>query len=333
MMEKLVVTTADPGIPTLAAVLDPAELVTHLRVLAPGQWDASQQIRLRVLKWHKASRCTFEIELPTSKGARELIGKVYAEDRSDVYRVMEEIRQAGFGGDEEFSIARPLAYVASLRLLLYEKVAGTRARSLIADPNASDRIAAVQRCATWLARFQDRAPRTGPVFQIEDVLEAWKRWLQPLADVDAFFAGKARRLLARLKAMVPASNDVEMRAGHGMYTCGQVLLRDGRAVVIDWDTFNFADPSHDVARFLVDLKRTALKYFGSMQALDWAEEAFIATYADAGGSSVPTLAFQQAAICLERAKSDLDKRVRGWAERADMMLDEGIRILEPAQAA
>src|SRR5438034_1759546 len=60
---------------------------------------------------------------------------------------MEEIRQAGFGDEEEFSIPRPLAYLPSLRLLLCEKVVGTRARSIIADPIAPDRIAAVERCA------------------------------------------------------------------------------------------------------------------------------------------------------------------------------------------
>src|SRR2546422_8011467 len=45
-----------------------------------------------------------------------------------------------------------------------------------------------------------------------------------------------------------------------------------------------------------------------------------------------SLAFQQAAVGLERAKSDVNKRVRGWAERSEMMLDEGIRILEGAPA-
>ena len=36
------------------------------------------------------------------------------------------------------------------------------------------------------------------------------------------------------------------------------------------------------------------------------------------------LAFQKAAICLERAKRDLEKDAREWAEA---MLDEGLRIL------
>lgn len=318
----------DPTIPTLAAVLDPAEFSRELISALPHwEWEASQQVRIRVLKWHKASRCTLEITLPTTSGWQELIGKVYAEDRSDIYQVMEEIRRAGFGGDEEFSIPRPLAYLASLRLLVYDKVHGTRARSLIVDPNASDRVRVVERCARWLARFQARAPRCGPVFRIEDsLLEGWLRGLDGL---DSRLTRKARRLLAQLKAPTSGRNGSERCAGHGMYTSGQVLLFDGRAVTIDWDTFNLTDPSHDVARFLVDLKRMAMKYFGSIEALDWAAEVFLKTYAAVGGTGITTrLPFQQAAICLERAKRDVDKQRPGWSERAEMMLDEGLRILD-----
>jgi aminoglycoside phosphotransferase (APT) family kinase protein len=116
-----------------------------------------------------------------------------------------------------------------------------------------------------------------------------------------------------------------------MYTCGQVLLLDGRTVTIDWDTFNVADPSHDVARFLVDLKRKALKYFGSMHALAGTEEVFVQSYTEARGSPLSTLTFQQAAICLERAKSDIEKQRPDWDKRAEMMLDEGLRILNESQ--
>jgi hypothetical protein len=329
-MGKLVDRVADPAIPTLAAVLDTAELSRQLSNALPNwQGSASQEVRIRVLKWHKASRCTLEIMLPTTRGWQELIGKVYAEDRSDIYQVMEEIWRAGFGCEEEFSIARPLAYLASLRLLLYEKVPGTRARSLIVDPKASDRIPAVERCARWLARFQARAPCSGRVFRMEDCLMAWEGWMQGLADLDSLFLHKARRLLAQLKATAPGRDYVELCASHGDYTCGQVLLFDGHAVTIDWDTFTLTDPGYDAARFLVDLKRMAMKYFGSIHALDWAADLFLKTYAAAGGAYLTTpLSFQQAGICLERAKSDVDRQLPGWSERAEMMLDEGLRILD-----
>ena len=113
-----------------------------------------------------------------------------------------------------------------------------------------------------------------------------------------------------------------------MYTGGQVLLAEGRTVTVDWDTYRVADPSYDVARMLVGYRRLGLRYFGSMHALDGAAEAFLTTYVDSGRSHVRThLAFQRAAIFLERAKRDLDKQTPGWRERAEAMLDEGLRVL------
>ena len=84
-----------------------------------------------------------------------------------------------------------------------------------------------------------------------------------------------------------------------------------------------------MARFLVDLQRMALKYFGSLNALDQAAEVFLKTYANAGGSyDATSLAFYRAAICLERARSDVNKQNPGWPARAEMMLDEGLGLLQ-----
>ena len=170
--------------------------------------------------------------------------------------------------------------------------------------------------------------RSGRVFHLNDHLISLEKAWRGLADLGWPFADKASRLLEQLNTTAPGLNGIEMCAGHGTYTPGQVLLAEGRTVTIDWDTYNMADPSYDVARFLLELKRMGLKYFGTIHALDPAAEAFLKTYLATGRSDVTThLAFQKAAICLERTKHDVDKQARGWHERAEAMLDEGLRIL------
>jgi aminoglycoside phosphotransferase (APT) family kinase protein len=329
-MLKAVERTGDPAIPTLATVLDPAELTKQLSLLPlPWPWDASQEIRLRVLRWKKASRCTFEIVMKTPDGWQELIGKVYAEDRSDVYRVMEEIRRAGFGSEAEFAIPRPVAFLAPLRLLLYEKVPGTRAREFILSPNEADRSLASERCARWLARFQAAlAPRWGRVVHLSDHLSSLEGYWRCVAGLGGQFTDMASRLFERLNATARSLSSIEMCAGHGTYTPGQVLLVGQRTVTFDWDTYNMADPSQDVARFRVELMRLGLKKFDSTHALDRPADVFLKTYIAAGRSVVAThLAFHTAAICLDRAKHDVDKQARGWPERVEAMLNEGLRVL------
>jgi len=169
----------------------------------------------------------------------------------------------------------------------------------------------------------------GQVFCLSDQLISLEGHWRCFADNGFPFADKAGRLFDQLKATALGLGATEMCAGHGMYTCGQVLLFEGRTVTVDWDTYKVADPSHDVARMLVYLKRMGLKHLGSVHALDGAAEVFLKTYVATGRSYVTArLAFQKAAICLERAKRDVAKQARGWGEEAEMMLDEGLRVLE-----
>jgi aminoglycoside phosphotransferase (APT) family kinase protein len=321
-MPKVIDTPTDPAIPTLAAVLDPVELARQLAALLP--WDTSQGIRLRVLRWKRASRCTFEIALRTATGWRELIGKVYAEDRADVYRVMEEIRQAGFDAEAEFGIPRAVAYLTPLRLLLYEKAPGARARTLIVE-SERDRERAAERCARWLARFHAGGPRSGPVVHLSDQLTTLEGAYRGLADLGGPLADKAGRLFDRLQATAPGSGGIDLCASHGTYSPGQVLVADGRTVTMDWDTYHVTDPSFDVARFLVELKRMGLKYFRSPRAFAPVAGVFLETYRATVRSDVTArLPFQEAAICLDRAKHDADKEA---GEKAEAMLNEGLRIL------
>ena len=320
---------SDPGIPTLEKAFDAVMLGEYLPEVLPSEWGTIRNVRLQVLK-HEPGKgcCTFEIGLGTTRGCYSLIGKVYAEDRSDVYRAMEEIRRAGFGSEDEFAIPRPVAFLAPLRLLVYEKVPGTRATALILNPNESDRVRAAERCARWLARFHAIAPRSGRVFRLNDHLISLEGHRRCLADLGWPFADKASRLFDELNAIAPRLDRIDMCAGHGMYTSGQVLLAEGRTVTIDWDTHNVADPSYDVARMLIGFKRMGLEHFGSLHALDGVADVFLKTYVTTGRSPVTTrVAFQKAAICLERAKRDLDKQTSGWRKRAETMLDEGLRIL------
>ena len=321
---------SDLGIPTLAKAFDPVVLGEYLPDVLPSEWGTIRNVRLQVLR-HKPGkgRCTFEITLGTTSGCYSLIGKVYAEDRADVYHAMEEISRAGFGPEAEFTIPRPVAFLAPLRLLLCEKVAGTRATVFILNPNESNRVLAAKRCARWLARFHALGPRSGRVVCLDDQLSFLEGCRRSLADLGWPFAGKSSRLFDQLNAAALGLDGIEMCAGHGMYTSGQVLLVEGRTVTVDWDTYNVADPSYDVARMLVGFKRLGLRYFGSIHALDGTAEVFLKTYIAAGRSDVTThLVFQKAAICLERAKRDLDKQTSGWRERAEAMLDEGLRILD-----
>src|SRR5437867_8414420 len=107
-------------IPTLAAVLDPMELSKHLGFFSspPWNWGQLRDLRVQMLKSSHQNRCTVEILLRTKRARHTLIGKVYTQDRWDVYEAMEAICRAGFAPEAEFSIPQPLAFLPGLNLLL-----------------------------------------------------------------------------------------------------------------------------------------------------------------------------------------------------------------------
>ena len=319
----------DPAIPTLALVLNPVELGEHLRQFIPLQTKRLKEAEVRLLRHHAGKRCVVEITLRMTEGSHSLIGKVYAKDRSDVYQLMEEIRRAGFGPYDEFSIPRPTAYLPTLQLLLQERVEGRPTTESFLSDNESERTAAAERCARWLAKFHAMAPRMGPSFHLSSHLLSMEQWSRRLASLGEPFADKAGNLFKRLEATASELQPMEMCTTHGDYTHHQVILAPGRTVTVDWDNYVLADASHDVARFMVGLQRLALRWLGSIRALDGTAEVFLKTYVATDPSDITTpLAFQKAAICLEHAKHDVHKKACGWRERAEATLDEGLRVLE-----
>jgi aminoglycoside phosphotransferase (APT) family kinase protein len=329
MSAALSETLLDPRLPNLRAVLNPYELGRILGRVLPSHWGPVREIEVQVLQHHRASRCTVEITLDTATGKRELVGKVYAKDRSDVYRAMQQISGVGFGPDAEFSIPQPLAFLPELNLLLQEKVAGPLVTDILLHGSKAERAQAAEQCASWLARFHAQAPTSGPGFSITpELTRYWVRRLAKRAGPQAEeLMGKATLLCERLEVAAANLNGAEMCACHGTYCHYQIILTEARTVTLDWDGFCVTHPSLDLARFIIVLQQLALKTRGSLKAFNAVGEAFYKTYAAKSKFEVTEhLPFYKAAHCLKHAKHHL-KPGNGGLSMAQTMLDEGLRIL------
>jgi aminoglycoside phosphotransferase (APT) family kinase protein len=317
----------DPGLETLSEVFDSAVLTKYLQGVSLGQWDRGtiEETRIvRVLKHHLGQRCTMEIGVRTQNGWQFLIGKVYRDDRPDILRAMKRIQRAGFGPHDEFSIPRPLAYLKSLHFFLQEKVEGPVAKEIFKSGDERCRAAAAKRCALWLARFHEFGPKAGPIFDAERCLGVLRERTRRIARLGGRCAEKAKRLLEWLEHAARGLQAVEMRAAHGSFSPAQLILAKVRTVTFDWDGYDVADPARDVARFLYALRRLALDQLDSVRALDGAAEAFLETYQAVGPTELQTnLLFYQAAACLKLART-----VAHWREKSEVMLDEGLSLLD-----
>jgi aminoglycoside phosphotransferase (APT) family kinase protein len=320
----------DPGIPTLALALNAEQLCGDANLLSLTPWPTGNLLKagVRLLKWHERKRCAFEVTLRVDVGW-EAIGKVYAQDRPDVFQAMKAIRAAGFDDRAEYAIPKPLAYVPSSRLLLVEKVQGTYAKELFLKGDKHQQSHAAIRSARWLAQFHALPTIPGRVVGPKEVLSRSIKRCQQIAEGCPALAPKAQRLLEEIEEASAYLVDLPMTVSHGDFLPGHVVLREKQVIVIDWDSFMLSDPSRDVARFLLfGVQRLADKHLGSIHALDHVATQFLETYLALGRPEIPkNLGFYGAALRLQRAKRYIFKQVNRWQEKADALLDERFRAL------
>jgi len=204
------------------------------------------------------------------------------------------------------------------------------AKRAFLEGTARQRAAAAERCALWLARFQVLAPKQGKVMDVRRILKHGERRMRCIVESGASFADKARKLFERLAVGAPPLDQNAMCAGHGDYKLEHLLLLpQGATVTFDWDCYDTADPSRDAALFLIYLERLALNVLGSIRDLDGPSHAFLKTdLAAAQPGAEARLPFHKAALYLQEAKRDVGEQHPGWLERAEIMLDQGLRELE-----
>jgi hypothetical protein len=323
----------DPEMPTLRKLFDANRIRNDLRprllsLFRVGRSTAGP-VTFKVLQWRPGRRLVLEIGLQTTTRWLRLVGKVYCEDRFDVFGAMKKIWQSGLNEEAQFSIPRPVVYMPSLRLLLQEKVEGTLAKRLFLDGNSSRRADTAERCALWLARFQALAPQQGKIMDIQRILRQSERRLRFIVDAGVPFADKAVRLFQRLSDTSSYLEKKPMCAGHGDYTHNQVILSEEAAVTFDWDGYDVADPCRDAARFAFCLERLALKELRSARGLVDASRIFLRTYLDGTPGVESHLPFYRAALCLQGARRALVSQDVGCLGRAEIMLNRGLQAFAP----
>jgi aminoglycoside phosphotransferase (APT) family kinase protein len=284
------------------------------------RWGTGEETRIAPLREHH-NRITFDIAVRTTSGWHQLIAKVYTEDRADLFQAMRAVARAGFGPEAEFSIPQAFAYLPALRVRLEEKVDGPSVNDLIETGRPDEWITAAERCGEWLGRFHRAAPRPENGRDLVAKLAHNRDAVTHMPSLRS----KAKALLARLEALVPLAAPVMRCAGHGSYIPNHVILSGPRTIVIDLDDYDAADPSRDVAWFLVSLQRRAIQRLDSPHALDDAAQAFLGAYRASGPrGALDNLPLYRALMCLSRARRDLYKHCPALAA---FMLDQALQLV------
>ncbi len=254
-------------------------------------------------------------------GQHELIGKVYADDRADVFDTMRRLSRDGFGTASDHSVPTPFGWLPALRVRLEEKIEGLSMNDVIRTGRSADWTTAAERCGEWLGRFHRTARRPERGYDLAANLVLHRQATARMARLRQ----KAEAVLAQVEEAVALAPVVVPCAGHGRYSPDHVLFSGRRTVVIDLDEHDAADPSRDVAGFLVALQRRAIQLLCDRHALDSVPDAFVEAYTASGPSgALANLRLYRALACLRWAWRDLNKQTPDLAE---FMVDEALRLM------
>ena len=290
--------------------------------LGPGEWritrwraeaaryrvDQRAMVRLTVEAHDRASDATRE---------RRAYAKVFR-DSADGQRAF-DVQRALWNrvGEREaaFAVARPVAYVAAAQTLLFDEVAGTSLRQVLADP--ADPSAAIRQTARAMAALHqlaldevDVAARRRPVRDELVRLEKAASALRPEApvagdEIDRIVAG----IGTHLSRTAVGPTHFDLKPGH-------VLFGPAGTTLLDFDKLTVADPMVDVANLLVFLGKERVE-----RAANRGEHDLVRTFSDEYFAQVPESwrsgfpAAYALALLVEAATAG--RGMRGRGERSD----------------
>jgi hypothetical protein len=93
--------------------------------------------------------------------------------------------------------------------------------------------------------------------------------------------GTADGMIREIERMAEETVDGILVQGHGQYRPIHVFLGGSLVTVIDMDRSRPYDPAYDVVEFLVRMRKSVLKYAGSVEPANAPTDAFLETYISA----------------------------------------------------
>ena len=326
----------DHALPSLPVAVDGTAMVPVLAsALAPRAGGARlQSATAHVMRYKPGRKCLLRYDLAWCDGAPTTAPRVVwarVARRAKFERTLNILSQlyplaAGLG----FELPTPLGVVPDLAMELFGAVAGVVLMDLVQD---AEFPALCRRVGECLCRFH------GLPLEMETVLDlaaqvarleedaAAFRWMLP-ADRERI-AAIERELIARLRARAPSRR----RLIHGDFHGNNVLVADGRLVLLDFEDCSMGEPADDVGASWAQLTWHEQRAGDDRALVQTARRAFLEGYlADAApgiAASLPTYAavhcflFGQQCLRHTRKPGRFDD-ARAMLAACEAVLDRGL---------
>ena len=251
-----------PALPLLMAG-PPSELEPlFLDRLGRGDWQV-EAWEVEPVRYLAEKRATLRLTMRARNAAagqteeRRFYAKVYhnEEQGEQFYKVLRALWGKAKAGGEGFAVARPIAYLSSLRTLIQEEVTGTSLHEMLRrGDEVTPVVRKVARALATLHLDPVIPPRRRPLQREVAILERMGEHIQ----------GAYPHLRSEVKEIVgivvTSLEDVPPAPTHCDLSPEHIRFDGDRLSLIDLDEFAGADPLLDVARVLAPLANAPLRF-------------------------------------------------------------------------
>jgi len=297
--------------------------------------------RVHPLRYRPLRRCTLQVDAWTRSSSagmrrRTLFAKLYhdhakalaAFERMACLARSEDLIDAGVG------VARPVAFVPELAMVVQESLAGSPLESMLTGTGENAAARRLGQAARALAALHEHAPIVGRPRLMASYVERMGRRGGLVREIDTDLGARMVHLARVSRAMLDelAGGGPPVRVVHGDCKPSQFLIDGDLTAILDFDHSGLADPAVDVGDFLAALRRAAVsarwRRAGSRADADTSEAVFLDEYASAAGRTgeLERRARSYEAIALQRKAYRAFLRSRR-SPLPHALLDEAERVL------
>jgi hypothetical protein len=277
----------DPQLPWLAPAVNRDEMGQRFAtLLADGAGVATIEVcAITPIRYKPGSRCAFYYHLRSSSGQQVFFGKLLAQRGDWLMAILSELYQASLITPAMPRIAQPLAYWPEVHMLVQSAVTGRAELNIRAFDSAEDVIVREQwlrDAGIHLAALHASVEVEGPHCVIEDDLGELYDYRASVARVAPPLATKFEATIEEISVLAGGRVEPAPVASHGAFRTDQFMIENGRLVLIDLDSFCWANRARDIGNFLAYLDWKAIRQPQHATFIERAGRAFLDGYAMAG---------------------------------------------------
>ncbi|MDK3255743.1 phosphotransferase family protein [Blastococcus capsensis] len=267
----------DPGLPGLAAALNPAHVSDRLAVLLGTRIRACA---ITPIAYRPATRAVVAYDVEAAPGRTRLYAKVLAEGCERYAAAAAAISAWARGRGAPAPVPDVVAVWRDLGAVVQQAAPGRDLSGVLRDDALPERerLGYAELLGQLLARIHATPWATGPRWSAEDELSALELLLPATCHADPAVGRRLATLLDRLADVLPAEEQPVF--SHGAFRSGQVLLADGVLSLLDLDTVSSSDPARDAGNAFAYLSWAAVRGALEPGLAAALQEVFLAGYAD-----------------------------------------------------